>query len=123
MKHVARILGIVGGIGAVVWAIRDRFVSVAISREPEPPAFKRPPPTTATDETMEESDDDESDPDVDPEITSVTGIGPVYATRLESAGVSTVADLSASDPEEIASVAEVSVSRAKDWIDQARDLV
>ena len=40
MKRVAKIIGLVGGVAAVVWAMRDRFISVATSREPEPPTIR-----------------------------------------------------------------------------------
>lgn len=109
-----------------MWAIRDRFVSVAISREPEPPAFETPPAKVRADPVTVPADPAPGvadEPVTPPEITSVTGIGPVYATRLESAGVSTLSDLSGSSADEIASAAEVSVSRATDWIQQARSLL
>ena len=116
MKQVARVIGILGGIGAIVWAMRDRFVSVAISREPEAPAFKTLPPTTGEIARTEEAVEPHSIAD----ITAVSGIGPVYATRLEGAGISTLRDLAGADASTISDVAEVSPTRAEDWIDQAK---
>lgn len=113
MKRVARIVGILGGIGAVVWAMRDRFVSVAISREPEPPAFR----VQETAHTREKSTPEH------PDITTVSGIGPVYATRLEEIGVSTVAALAGSRPEPVAAAAQIPLSRAVGWIEEARSLI
>lgn len=107
MKRLARILGLLGGIGALAWAMRDRLVSVAISREPVPPAFKVPDPAPATEKSAGE-------------ITTVSGIGPVYATRLESIGVSTLDALAASRPEQVAAAAEVPLSRAVGWVEAAR---
>jgi hypothetical protein len=46
----------------------------------------------------------------------------VYATRLESVGISTLADLAASRPEQVAAAAEVPLARANGWIDAAGDL-
>ena len=127
MRRIARIFGLLGGIGAVIWAMRDRFVSVAISREPEPPAFRAvnpnggrpqtPPPApkqaphTASDATEEES-----------ELTEVNGIGPVYANRLNEAGIRSLGDLSSSRAEQVAEAAEVPLSRAIGWIEAARGL-
>lgn len=103
MSKVAKIIGFVGGVVALVWAMRDRFISVAVSREPEPPAFKNPPDvgTPATSE-----------------LESINGVGPTYADRLRAAGYSSPADLAGADPDEIAKFAGVSSSRARSWLDQ-----
>lgn len=111
MKRLARILGVLGGLGALAWAMRDRFVSVAISREPEPPVFRGTEPPPALPEVRSATD-----------LTRVNGIGPVYATRLEAAGISTIEQLASSQAESIASAAEVPVSRANSWIESARSL-
>ncbi|CAN5772436.1 hypothetical protein BH23ACT5_BH23ACT5_02910 [soil metagenome] len=107
---MASILGLVGGIGAVVWAMRDRFVSVAISREPEAPAFRTPDLTPSSTPVA----------GADQPITDIAGIGPVYATRLSEIGVNTIAQLSISRPEQVAAAAQVPLSRAVGWIDRAR---
>lgn len=99
MKRLARIIGIIGGTAALLWAMRDRFISVATSREPQPPRFK--------------SVDDLGD------LLTVAGIGPVYAERLEKAGIPDLATLSTSSPDTVAEAASVSAARARDWIDQA----
>jgi len=114
VKRLARVLGVIGGLGAIAWAMRDRLVSVAISREPVPPAFKMPAssPTPSDDDGRRDAR----------ELTAVGGIGPVYATRLETVGISTLADLAASRPEQVAAAAEVPLARANGWIDVARDL-
>lgn len=109
VKRLARILGVIGGIGALVWAMRERLISVAISREPEPPAFRvsgqTPAPAGATGS-----------------ITDVSGIGPVYATRLAAIGVDSLSDLADADPEEVAAGAQVPVSRARVWVAAAGEL-
>jgi len=53
------------------------------------------------------------------DLESVDGIGPTYAERLREAGIDGLAALAAADPEVVAEAAEVSVSRAEDWIGQA----
>ena len=45
MKKMAKIIGIIGGAVAILWAMRDRFISVATSREPEAPVFRAVRPT------------------------------------------------------------------------------
>jgi predicted flap endonuclease-1-like 5' DNA nuclease len=55
------------------------------------------------------------------EITSITGIGPVYATRLETVGISTLDQLAGARPEQVAAAAEVPLSRAVGWVDTARN--
>lgn len=57
----------------------------------------------------------------DPEhaLEDIEGIGTTTRERLADAGIATVDDLTRSDPETVAEAAEVSTSRARDWIDQA----
>lgn len=92
--------------------MRDRFISVAISREPQAPAFRVPDRTTAL--TTSESPDGP--------ITEIPGIGPVYATRLAAIDITTLAALRNSRPEQVAAAAQVPLSRAVGWIDHARQL-
>lgn len=102
--------------------MRDRLVSVAIPREPQPPAFRVPGPDPA--ETTREMEEEVTETASSPQsVTDVSGIGPVYATRLEAAGVATLSDLANGDPEEVAAAAEVPVGRAQSWIESARGLV
>ena len=55
----------------------------------------------------------------DGDLESVNGIGPTYAERLREADIDGLAALALADPEAVAEAAEVPVSRAEDWIDQA----
>lgn len=65
-------------------------------------------------EPVEESDDGEP-------VSNVKGIGPAYASRLEDAGVVTVADLATADAEELADKTDLSAKRIGRWIDSAQD--
>ncbi|HEY7469114.1 MAG TPA: helix-hairpin-helix domain-containing protein [Acidimicrobiia bacterium] len=105
MKRIAKVLGLVGGAVAILWAMRDRFISVAASREPEPPVFRAAPVEGASG------------------LDVVDGIGPVLAGRLKSAGIDDMAKLAASSPDAVAEAAGVSAARARAWIEQARSLV
>jgi predicted flap endonuclease-1-like 5' DNA nuclease len=100
MKRIAKVIGLVGGIVAVVWAMRDRFISVATSREPVPPTFK--------------------EPEAGRPVDSIDGIGPVFARRLTEAGIDSVSRLAGATPDRVAESASVSVARAKTWIETAR---
>ncbi|MGD2060823.1 MAG: helix-hairpin-helix domain-containing protein [Acidimicrobiia bacterium] len=101
MKKLAKILGLVGGALAVIWAMRDRFISVATSREPQPPQFKAEDATTS------------------PPVDTIEGIGPVFAKRLSEAGIGDVASLASANPDRVAEAASVSAARARTWIELA----
>jgi predicted flap endonuclease-1-like 5' DNA nuclease len=106
MKRLAKVVGLIGGAVAIVWAMRDRFISVAASREPEPPVFRTTPPGT----------------DRLP-IETVDGIGPVLAGKLRDAGIGDLTQLATASPDTVAEAAGVSGARARAWIEQARALV
>src|SRR5699024_11842085 len=77
---------------------------------------------TSTDDEM--ADDPETNPNDDPadgsdDIESVSGIGPTYADRLREVGIETTDDLAAADVSTVTDAAEISESRAHDWIDRA----
>ena len=100
MKNVAKVVGFIGGSLAVIWAMRDRFISVAVSREPEPPTFRSGGPK--------------------PTVDTIDGIGPVFAERLTAAGLSDLEQLASASPDQVAEAASVSVARANKWIHLAR---
>lgn len=99
MRRVTKVIGLIGGVAAVIWAMRDRFISVATSREPEPPSFRS-----------------ESSPVT---VDTLDGIGPVFAQRLTAAGLGTVDALAAASPDRVAEAASVSAARARTWIELA----
>lgn len=102
MKRIAKIVGVVGGAVAVIWAMRDRFISVATSREPEPPSFRSTGSANSS-----------------PPVDSIEGIGPVFAQRLTNAGIADVKTLATSSPDRVAEAASVSAARARSWIELA----
>ncbi len=101
MKRLLKVIGVLSGVAAVIWAMRDRFISVATSREPVPPSFR-------------------ALTDIDsPPVTAIEGIGPIFAKRLAGVGIDNVARLSAASPDLVAEAAGVSAARARSWIDLA----
>jgi len=101
LGKLAKILGFVGGVAAVAWAMRDRFISVAASREPTPPQFRG----------MQRN------------VELIEGIGPVFASRLSEAGLGSLSALAAADPATVATAAAVSMNRASTWVSRAGDLL
>lgn len=101
-RRVLKLIGIVGALAALAWAMKDRLISIAASREPDPPSFR----DTAR--------------VIHPPVEVLAGIGRVYADRLAKAGIADVGALAAATPDSVAEAAGVSSARARDWIDQAK---
>jgi large subunit ribosomal protein L21 len=60
-------------------------------------------------------------PDPD-DLTIIKGIGPVFATRLNKAGIFTYAQLAAQTPEKVQSITQVTRWDPADWIAAAAEL-
>jgi predicted flap endonuclease-1-like 5' DNA nuclease len=56
------------------------------------------------------------------DLTAIKGIGPVFAKRLNKAGIFTFAQLAAQSPEKIESVTQVTRWDPEDWIAEAKKL-
>lgn len=80
--------------------MRDRFISVATSREPQPPRFR-------------------AVGKIEP-LAIINGIGPVYEERLNQSGINDIPGLAKASPDSVAEAAGVSAGRARDWITQAQ---
>ena len=105
MAKLLRALLTVAGVILVLWLVRDRLVSVGRTVETEPVSFRVSPPAHV-------------DPPV--ELTTIEGIGPVYAERLAAAGIENASKLADTDAAAVAAAAGVSESRAAGWIVSAR---
>lgn len=83
--------------------------------------------TAATAEPPAEAPaDHEEAPDPEPPggdepPTVVKGIGPSYGERLAEAGIETVADLAAAEPEQVAAETGLSPKRVGRWVERARE--
>lgn len=114
MKRLGRIIGFIGGAAAVIWAMRDRLISIAAPSEPEPPRFR----VVSNPQTAEMPPSDTTTDD----LTLVTGIGPVYASRLRAAGIDSFEKVAATDDATLARIVGVSESRVEGWRSQAAEL-
>jgi len=58
------------------------------------------------------------------DLTQINGIGPAYARRLNEAGITTYAQLSALTPEQVREMAQLGEWQGEpgEWIEQAWDL-
>jgi predicted flap endonuclease-1-like 5' DNA nuclease len=102
VNKIGKVLGFVGGALAILWAMRDRLVSIAAPQDPEPPKFRVVPPSPA--------------PATEDDLTVIGGIGPVFAGRLRDAGITSFADVAAAGPARLAEVTGASETRAGEWI-------
>ena len=55
-------------------------------------------------------------------LTDIKGIGPKWASELTEAGIPDITTLADTTPENLAETLEIPLERARDWIDQAKDL-
>lgn len=88
----------------------------------EPPGEGAAEPAEAAGPTATDTDEERfGDGETDVTVDEVSGIGPAYAERLSEAGIETVADLLAADPENLAESTDVSAKRIGRWQDRAED--
>lgn len=130
VKKLIRFAGIVAGIGAAIWLMKDRFLQIPEHGDGEISPFRVP----ATDgngaqpgstlvaptptESAEATDDRNADTD---DLTEINGIGPVYAQRLIDLGITSFAALAAADAAEAAEHLNLTTEQVQNWIEQATD--
>ncbi|MGI9585573.1 MAG: helix-hairpin-helix domain-containing protein [Acidimicrobiia bacterium] len=105
-KNLIRISGVIVGLGAAAWALRDRLLPSPEIHDEEPPKFRDVSQTAATDDVL----------------TDIKGVGPVTAGKLNDAGVTTVSQIAQMDPEDLATAVGVSEAAAGKWIESAKTL-
>ncbi len=105
LSRLLRGLTTLGGVGLLLWLMRDRMVNLPMRRSERLPEFRSAPPEHERPRA---------------EITAIEGIGPVYAERLAAAGITSVSALAREDAQTLAAAAGIRAGLAADWIEQAR---
>jgi predicted flap endonuclease-1-like 5' DNA nuclease len=108
-KNLIRIAGVVAGLGAAVWAMRDRLLPAPEIPEGPPPRFREASRPAAT-------------PAEPNDLTIIKGIGPVTSLKLADAGIVTLGRLADADAATVASATGTNEAAAKAWIDAAKSL-
>jgi predicted flap endonuclease-1-like 5' DNA nuclease len=103
VKNLLRVAGVVAGLGAAAWALRDRMLPPPEIHDEPPPKFR---PGGGADD-----------------LTLIKGIGPVYRDRLTQSGIHSFADLGSADPDDVAEIAGTSVPAAEVWVQSAQSQV
>lgn len=109
-RNLVRVAGVVVGLGAAVWALRDRLL-------PAPEVHSEPPPRFRT---VDSSTDDVIETD---DLTAIRGIGPVTAAKLAENDIRSFKALADMTPESLADAAGTTSEAAGAWIESAADLV
>lgn len=111
-KNFIRFAGVVIGLGAAAWALRERLLPAPEIHDEPPPRFREGDMTDASagaGETGAAADD----------LTAINGIGPVTAAKLSDAGIVTFGSLAAADVNAVSEIAGTSQSAAAKWIEAA----
>lgn len=111
VKQLLRIGSVIVGLGAAVWALREKLLPAPEIPEGPPPRFR----TGGTDPAQGASSTAADD------LTEVKGIGFVYAERLADAGITTFTTLAKADAAAIAGATGVSESTAASWTERAAE--
>jgi predicted flap endonuclease-1-like 5' DNA nuclease len=106
LKKLFRFTLLVVLAATVVWLTRERLLPTPrVPRDQPPPHYRSTPPAAP------------SEPD---DLTAIKGIGPVYAARLNDAGVRTFRELSETNAGTIADTVGTTEAAVSDWIAQAK---
>ena len=107
MKRLLKVFAFLGGLGAIGWLMRNRFVGMALNREPTKPE-PAPEPTT--------------DPPSEPDILRIPGVTQADANVLQAAGITTASQLAQADAEALAEQTGLDGTLLASWIEQASAL-
>lgn len=121
-------LVVFGGAVALflTWCLLDTADEFEKPEKPKavPKEAKKPKPAEPEEEEHAEvhvpAVEEPAAPLTDLPIESIEGIGPVYGAKLREAGIPTVAEMLAADPENVAAVCDVNVDQAERWIAMSR---
>jgi predicted flap endonuclease-1-like 5' DNA nuclease len=101
MKNAIRIAGVVAGLAAAAWAVRDRMLPAPEAPTDTPPRFR-----SGSTPTMDD-------------LTEIKGVGPAFASRLSEADIVSFADLAKQEADELSEAVNTTPETAQRWIDDA----
>ena len=107
MKRLLKFFAFLGGLGAIGWLVRNRFVSMTLNREPEIP---EPAPEPV------------ADPVPESDLARIPGLSPASIELLHEAGVDSLAQLAEADVADIASRAGLEEALVTAWKEHATSL-
>ncbi|MHA1135930.1 MAG: DUF4332 domain-containing protein [Candidatus Thorarchaeota archaeon] len=122
-------LGVFGGAVALffLWCVLDTADEFekpakpkAVPKDAKKPKPAEPEPEEEHTELHVPAVEKPAAPLTDLPIESIEGIGAVYGKELRDAGIPTVAEMLAADPENVAKVCDVSIEQAERWIAMSR---
>jgi predicted flap endonuclease-1-like 5' DNA nuclease len=105
LKKLLRIIVTVAVLVAIVWLTRERMLPAPQVADESLPRYRSTPPPP-----QQEPDD----------LTEIKGIGPVFAARLEEAGIRSFRGLSEVDAVTVATAVGTSEANVARWISGAR---
>lgn len=112
MKRLLKLFAFLGGLGAIGWLIRNRFVGMTLNREPEiPEPAPEPAPQPASDSSPES------------DLARIPEIAPDAAELLHTAGVHRIAQLADADAAELATRTGLDETVVASWKESAAALV
>lgn len=117
-KNLIRLAGVVVGLGAAAWALRDKVLPAPEIHQEAPPRFREAATDTA-DGVDSDAGPDDRPPD---DLTEIKGIGPVTAGKLQDAGVVSFDQLANADAAILADTVGTSEATMAKWIEAANDL-
>lgn len=109
VKNVIRVAGVLMGLAAAAWALRDKVLPAPEVPTGPPPKFREPAGDRDTTATAD--------------LTTVKGIGPKTSEKLTSAGIGDLRALAGSEPTTVAEAADTSEATATRWIEAAGSLL
>ena len=115
-KNFIRFAGLVIGLGAAAWALRDRLLPAPEIHDEAPPRFRE---VNASSPAPDEAEAGSAVGEAADDLTAINGIGPVTAGKLSEAGITTYAALAAADAATVSDVVGTSHGAAAKWIEAA----
>ncbi|NND04025.1 MAG: helix-hairpin-helix domain-containing protein [Acidimicrobiia bacterium] len=122
MKKLFKLATLAALVGGITWVLRDQLLPGPQQPTAHPPPFRNPPPPADDPGTANGTERADEGFALQDDLTAVNGIGPVYANRLNAAGIKSFADLAKATAEDLANRTDLPRDRVDDWIRKASDL-